>query len=112
MLEYGADGKPIPSIRLENYRDGLEDYAYVCILEEIIRRYREKTVLNDQQREWLEDAEEALRVPETLVTSMTAYSTKPTDLYYWRDHIATLIEESDMPEANPWPRGLGVRGMD
>ena len=30
-------GLPVPTIRLENYRDGLEDYAYVRILEEAIR---------------------------------------------------------------------------
>ncbi|MGE5531686.1 MAG: hypothetical protein ACM3VW_06185, partial [Bacteroidota bacterium] len=63
------------------------------------------------QRVWLEEAEAALPVPETLVSSMTAYSTKPADLYAWRHRIATLIEDSDMPTANPWQGGMGVRGI-
>ncbi|MBR0055897.1 MAG: DUF4091 domain-containing protein [Kiritimatiellae bacterium] len=29
----GPDGTPLPTIRLENFRDGLEDYAYAMLLE-------------------------------------------------------------------------------
>ncbi|MBR4617446.1 MAG: DUF4091 domain-containing protein, partial [Kiritimatiellae bacterium] len=38
ILAYtGPDGRPIPCIRLENFRDGLEDYAYAKLLEEKLR---------------------------------------------------------------------------
>ena len=33
----GPDGIPLPSIRLENFRDGLEDYAYAKILERMLK---------------------------------------------------------------------------
>ena len=33
----GPDGTPLPTIRLENFRDGLEDYAYARILEQKLK---------------------------------------------------------------------------
>ena len=33
----GPDGIPLPSLRLENFRDGLEDYAYAKLLEQKLR---------------------------------------------------------------------------
>ena len=33
----GPDGTPLPTIRLENFRDGLEDYAYAMLLEQKLR---------------------------------------------------------------------------
>ena len=34
----GPDGTPLPTIRLENFRDGLEDYAYARLLEQAIKQ--------------------------------------------------------------------------
>ena len=39
----GPDGTPLPTIRLENFRDGLEDYAYAKILEEKLREMGKAT---------------------------------------------------------------------
>ena len=33
----GPDGMPLPTIRLENFRDGLEDFAYAMLLEQKLR---------------------------------------------------------------------------
>ena len=47
-------GLPVPTIRLENYRDGLEDYAYARILEEAIRiKERKGESLTQTERQWL-----------------------------------------------------------
>ena len=70
--------EPVPTIRLENYRDGMEDFAYACILEECIRRYEAKGErLTAREREWLAKAREALPVPETLVNTVAEYSRDP-----------------------------------
>ena len=68
----GPGGVPVPTIRLENYRDGLEDLAYVRLL-------KEKRGID-------------LPVPEDVMKSMTEFSLDPAPLMRWRDRLADLIE--------------------
>ncbi len=107
----GPDGGPLPTIRLENYRDGLEDYAYVCLLEEIVRRRQaDGASLSGEHRQWLIEAEAALPVPAELVRTLSDYSREPARLYAWRDRLADLIERSGVTDADPWGPAFGVRG--
>ena len=107
-----SDGNPLPSIRLENYRDGQEDYAYFCILEDAVRQVKAKETLTEAEAAWLKEAEAALVVPETLVKGMDDYSRDPQKLRAWRDHLADLIEASGFSaELNPWKGVFGVRGF-
>jgi hypothetical protein len=108
----GPDGTPLPTIRLENFRDGLEDYAYAIILEEIIReREASAKALTPADKEWLTNAKAALSVPGTLVKSMTEYSTEPAQLYAWRNRIGDLIDSSGAADVNPWGLNFGARGL-
>lgn len=108
----GPDGRPLPTVRLENFRDGLEDYAYAVILEEIIRRREASTgAANAGDKAWLAEAKNALLVPDALVKSMTEYSRQPAQLYAWRNRIGDLIEQSGLPDVNPWGPNFGVRGL-
>ncbi len=111
LFHCGPDGGPLPSIRLENHRDGMEDYAYVCILEEAIRRVEAATGADGPRRRWLAEAKEALVPPETLVRSMTEYSRDPAELYAWRERVARLIERSGLRDLDPWGGDFGVRGF-
>ncbi len=109
----GPDGTPVPTIRLENFRDGLEDYAYAVILENLIRqREAKESSLNTDERQWLARAKAALPVPETLVKTMTNYSNDPATVYEWRNRMGDLIDEAGEPEVNPWGRDYGVRGFE
>lgn len=67
----GPGGRPLSTVRLENFRDGLEDYHYAKIL-----RARGGTVT----------------VPESLVTSLRAFSDDPDAYQAWRDALADEIE--------------------
>jgi hypothetical protein len=112
LLCCGPGGKPVPTIRLENYRDGLEDFAYACILEEIIRRHEASSeTLSHEEKEWLEEARAGLPVPEVLVKTMSEYSHDPKILYAYRNRLAELIDRSSMPDADPWPTDFNVRGL-
>ena len=108
----GPGGKPVPTIRLENFRDGLEDYAYACILKEIVRQ-REASAYgaSAQDREWLAQAKSALPVPESLVKTVADYSRDPARLYAWRNRIGDLIDRSGIQDANPWGKDFAVRGF-
>ena len=100
---FGPDGTPLPTIRLENFRDGLEDYAYFRILEAIVRR-REATggVPDAAATAWLAAAKAALVVPDTLVRSMTEYSRDPAQLHAWRERLGDLIDQSGIADTDPW----------
>ena len=115
LFHCDKDGHPLPSIRLENFRDGMEDYAYARILEEAIRLTMEKETaegLSDNERAWLAKAKAALNVPTTLVTTMADYSHDPALLYAWRNAMADAIEASGLHDINPWAQGtFGVRGF-
>ncbi len=86
----GPGGTPLATIRLENFRDGLEDYAYHKLLGQMITEARAS---GTQSRQWLQKAQEALEVPDELVQSAHAYSRDPAELYRWRDRMAEVIEE-------------------
>ena len=108
----GPGGKPVPTIRLENFRDGLEDYAYAVLLEHLIR---EREVAGERlslpQQKWLAEAKAALSVPESLVKDMAEYSRDPAQLYAWRDRVGELIDLAGAHDANPWGKDFAVRGF-
>ena len=68
----GVGGVPVPTIRLENYRDGLEDLAYAKMLKE------KKGV--------------EIPVPEDVVRTMTDFTLRPEPLLSWRERLADALE--------------------
>ena len=79
----GPDGLPLATQRLENYRDGLEDYAYAMELE---RRLKANPghALGVRARELLEVRD---------VKSMTDFPRNPPVVESWRRAMAETIEE-------------------
>lgn len=90
-ISVGPDGIPLSTIRFENFRDGLDDYAYAKILEERLR-VRERGTGNGERDNWIRRAKAALAVPDTVVQSVRNYTDDPAVLYRWRDEMADLIE--------------------
>jgi len=85
----GPDGTPVPSLRMENFRDGLEDLAYVKILEEKLKAVREEDIPG-----WTKRARELVSVPSWVCSERDNFSTDPAVIYAWRDAIADLIESN------------------
>ena len=73
----GPDGIPLPTVRLENFRDGLEDYAYVALL-------KKKIAPRGGDDEWTRRAK-----------ALDCFSDDPAVLYAWRDAMADLINTAD-----------------
>jgi hypothetical protein len=92
LLCAGPGGKPLATIRLENIRDGLEDYAYARLLEERVTKLREKESLNAEDRAWLTRAGKALIVPEKVVKDLTTFTLNAERLEAWRNAMAALLE--------------------
>jgi hypothetical protein len=104
----GPESTPLATIRLENYRDGLEDYAYIIILDEIIRQYETKSDLSKSEKAWLKQAKSVAKIPWDIVRETYSFTYDPKALYAYRKKVAQLIETSKMTDINPWKKGMGV----
>lgn len=92
----GPDNMPLATIRLENFRDGVEDLWYAKLLQEKLRvvesgkcQMENGCVAAD---EWAKRARELLAVPNEVARSVRDFSTDPAVLYRWRNKMADLIE--------------------
>jgi hypothetical protein len=97
LIYPGMDGNPLASIRLENFRDGIEDYGYLTILRDRVAELKQlpPSNLSATQRNWLNQAETLLVVPDDLVKSPYEYSDNPRILMDYRDRVGGLIEAAN-----------------
>ena len=82
---------PLATIRLENFRDGVEDLWYVKILEQTLKKV-ECGKCKVSSNGWEQRAKAALAVPNEVARSVRDFSTDPAVIYSWRDEMADLIE--------------------
>ena len=83
----GPDGMPVATLRLENFRDGVEDYNIAKRLERLLAAHADKTDA------WSVAARAALDVPLAVMESMTNFTDDPAAIRAWRDRMADLIEK-------------------
>ena len=84
----GPDG-PVPTIRMKCIRDGLEDYEYLWLLQQAVRRVNVRARPIDQA--WMARATAALAVDPAVVRTLTDYSTHGADILATRRAIAQLL---------------------
>ncbi len=89
LLCAGPNG-PISTIRLENIRDGIEDYEYLWRLRALIEQARGLN-LPPAQRAAVARAERLLAVPDALLGDVNTYSEDPGMLLEHRDRVAEAI---------------------
>lgn len=106
-----SDGKLVPSIRLENIRDGLDDYAYYCIAQAMFEEHKKLNNPTVEQQVWLAKAGNLLEVPDSLVKDLRTYSLDPRDFNAYRDGLIELITTSTIQEVKPWGNAFGVNGI-
>lgn len=89
----GPNG-PVPTIRLENIRDGIEDYEYFWVLQNEINRL--KSIPSPDAEKALKQAENALSIGEDLVASLSNFSKSPSALLAKRRQVAEAIVSAQM----------------
>ena len=87
----GPDG-PLATIRLENIRDGLEDYEYLYLLAELAEKIR-KLPADPNRQAYLERVAELLDVPPSVVRNLIEYTRETKALYGFREQLAKAILE-------------------
>lgn len=84
----GKNGELLPSLRLENLRDGLEDYEYLAMLKRLVAVGRRKCSASKE----LCKAEILLSVPAKVAQTVNSYSDDPVNLMQYREQVAHAIE--------------------
>ncbi len=97
----GPGGTPLATIRLENFRDGLEDYAYFRTLEATVAKVEASAELRAKRSDWLTRARSLLAVPEDVVESLTVYTRDPDAVYRYRAALAEAIEAAGVDAVCP-----------
>jgi len=85
---YAGSDRPLSSIRLENMRDGLEDYEYYWIVEECLRQAQKKELPQDL----INKAQAALEFDESFISSISDFTRDPKDVRRKREELANVIE--------------------
>jgi len=78
---------PIPSLRLEILREGIEDYEYLILLEKAIEKAGRK------QKDLVVQARKLLQFPGEMFTDGKTYNKDPQYLLLYRKEIAGLLNE-------------------
>ncbi len=84
----GPEGKLYPSLRLENLRDGIEDYEYYRLLE---KRLAELRRLNPASP-LIAEAVALLTVPADVAKEVNDYSRDPRGMMRQHDRLGQMIE--------------------
>lgn len=78
-------GKPVPSIRLEMLRDGIEDYEYFTLLDNAVKH------ASNKNKAAVREAMQLLTIPPDIYTDEKTYSKNPQDMLNYRKRIAESI---------------------
>ena len=79
-------GYPVPSLRLELLRDGIEDYEYFVMLEKLVNSHTK-----GKNKKVIEEAKKLLDIPKYIYTDEKTYSKNPLDIIKYRKTIAETI---------------------
>ncbi len=89
LMYPGPDGRIYPSLRLENLRDGIEDYEYYQLLKSKLAELRRK----QPDSPLIAEAEAQLRVPAGGAVDVMSYSRSPYPLIRQHDALGDRIDE-------------------
>ncbi|MBC2601821.1 glycoside hydrolase domain-containing protein [Puniceicoccus vermicola] len=109
-LYYRTDGTMVPSMVMENFRDGMQDLAYYMILAHKVKLYEDA---GGETSDWLYEANIALTDFDEYSKYRNTYTKSPNKVYEFRDRLGRLIEDAPVEDDNPWAgnEGMPVRGI-
>ncbi len=76
---------PVPCIRLEVLRDGIEDYEYLLLLKKAVDQD------NGKYKKLVKEAKILLNLPPDMLTSPTEYNKDPQYLIHYRNKIGEML---------------------
>ena len=94
LLFYPGETGPIASLRLEIFRDGMEDYEYIQLLIQRLKKLRKLGLVETYQK-LFDESIKILTVDKSIAESMMSFTKDNEGLKVRRDAIAQKIEEFD-----------------
>jgi hypothetical protein len=94
LLFYPGEDGPWPSLRVEVFRDGMEDYEYIQTLFNNLKLMKEKG-LDKTYTGLLNESIRLLTVDDSIAKKMDQYTQKQDILLNRRNAIAEKIEETN-----------------
>jgi hypothetical protein len=91
LMYYPGEDGPIASLRLEVFRDGIEDYEYLYLLAERIRQIEDRN-LSASGPELIKKAKELLAIDKSIISSPFSFTKDSRTLTGRRRDIAEAIE--------------------
>jgi uncharacterized protein (TIGR03790 family) len=93
LIYPGSNRQPLSSIRLENFRDGAEDYEYFWLLQDAVARLKKADPVKHQAL--IAEAQQILAVDDAVVKDLTHFTRDSQALRQARAKIARLIEKAN-----------------
>lgn len=94
LLFYPGEDGPIASLRLEIFRDGMEDYEYIQLLMRRLEELKKRGFVKTYQ-DLFDQSIKVLTVDQSIAESMMSFAKDGDVLKARRDAIANKIEEFD-----------------
>ncbi len=98
LIYAGPDGA-LPSVRLKEIRDGVDDYEYLKLLDAAAGKVRAGTLKVRNEKTFLEEAEVLLLVTDDLCRGDAHYPKTGGPVLAWRARVAALLDEAAGAEA-------------
>jgi hypothetical protein len=92
LLYPGPNREPFSSVRLENLRDGIEDYEYFWLLREAVTRLKERDA--GKHAVLIAEAERLLAIDDAVVKDLTHFTDNPRLVRETRAALAQAIERA------------------
>jgi hypothetical protein len=94
MMYPGPNGQPWSSVRMENFRDGMEDYEYLTLLKNRLA-VLDKKVKSSVKSEQLKDRiRKLLEIDQSVIVNTIDFTQNPETLSVYRSKLADAIEQS------------------
>ena len=94
LLYPGKDVTPLPSIRLEVIRDGIEDFEYLALLEDLVAKVKALAKYKTPAGQTvIREAEELCKVPQSLSRDVDDFTHDPEILFARRKAVGNMIEQ-------------------
>ncbi len=93
-LLYPTQTGVIPSIRIKEVRDGVDDYEYLVLLDCAAKNVKDGKVKVRDPKDFLSKAERLLFVDDQLCRGDTRYPETGVAICEWRDAVAALVSEA------------------
>ena len=107
LLVYpGKSWTPLPSIRLEVIRDGIEDYEYFALLDKLISKVKKLPKYQSAEGISVVRAAEALSLPPTSISrGVNDFTKDPVQIFKRCREIGDMIEQlTHVLEAEDWKK--------